>query len=98
MAMNAGELEISIIDILEREHNAINTDEVIGAEIVQTPKEDGTLESTIEFERGTPPFDRTIVVPLARAIAQAVVQHITANAEVGDSGSAGTPAGTWRIS
>lgn len=88
--MDATALEDSIINIMRREHNATNTDEVIGATIVQTPKEDGTIESTVELERGTPPFNREAVVVLARAIAQAVVQHITSHADV--------DGGTWRIS
>lgn len=94
MALDDTILEDRIIDIMETEHAAANSDAVVGVEVTQTPQEDGTLESEIEYRRGTPPFDREGVRPLARAIAQAVVEHIASNAEI-----TGTGVGAdWRIS
>lgn len=93
MAMRPDELEERILDIMETEHAAANSDAIVGVNVTQTPKEDGTLESEIEYETGTPPFDKEGARPLARAIAQAVVEHITSNAAI-----TGTGVGAdWRI-
>ena len=97
MAMNSDELGERIVDAMELLHSS-QPETKIGVNVIQTPKEDGTLDTTIEDVMGRPEFNRAAITPLAYAIAQAVVEHITSHAEVDDTGSAGTPAGTWRIS
>lgn len=69
--------------------------ETTRAEVSQTPKEDGTLETAVTFSSGPVVVDREKVMPLARAIAQAVVDHIKTHAEVQDLDP--TNGGTWRI-
>ena len=95
--MDADCLGESIIDTMERFHS-LQPNTQIGVTVLQTPKEDGTLDTVVEPIMGKPLFDRAGVTPLAYAIAYAVVEHLTAHAEVADNGAAGAPAGIWRIS
>ena len=91
--LNAGDLEDRILELLTTEYAAAHQHDMTGAQVVQTPQEDGTVKSEITFQYGSPSFDPEDTRPLARAIAQAVVEHIGSHAEV-----TGTGVGAdWRI-
>lgn len=96
MALDAQCLGESIVDAIER-FNALQPDTQVGVTVRQVPKEDGTLDTVVEPIMGRPPFNRAGVEPLAYAIANAVVEHLTSHADIIDNGTVITPAGTWRI-
>lgn len=96
MAMDEAVLEEAIIGVLKAVTPQLLPDVQKGVEVVEVPLEDGSSTYTTVTNRG--PAEVTedgenAIRPLARAIATAVVEHITANAEI-----TGTGVGTdWRI-
>jgi len=73
------------------------TDVVVGFDVSQVPRDDGTISYTVLERRGTRSLtdeEMERMRPMAQAIAEAVVEHITSHAQAND-----TVAGAaWRIS
>ena len=96
MTMDAEVLEEAIIDVLKEVTPQLLPDTVKGVEVTEVPLEDGSSNFETTEQRG--PAEVTeegeaATRPLARAIATAVIEHITANAVITGSG-VGTD---WRI-
>jgi len=84
MPLDASSLERLIIDIFRREVSQQYSDVVKGMEIETTQREDGTTSYEVVEIRGALEVRAHEMRPLARAIAQAVVQHFSQHAEVDD--------------
>lgn len=93
MAMDATRLEQRIIGIFRTTARSLYPDVVKSVTVREIPKNDGTIGHEVVEHRGPLEVDVTSLVPLARAIAQAVVEEITSGAEVEDT----VAVQTWRI-
>lgn len=94
MAMNADELERQILDVFRSEGRALYPNVLKRVEVRQVPREDGTVDTEVTEHRGPLDMDVTAATIMARAIARAVVSHITNSAEVTTTAASGT----WRVS
>jgi hypothetical protein len=93
MALSADKLERRIINIFRTTVRSLYPDVVKSVTILEIPKSDGTVKHEVTENRGPLEIEEKNLIPLARAIAQAVVEEITSGAEVSDT----TAAQTWRI-
>ena len=96
MALDATRLENRFISIFRSTVKQLYPNVVKKVDVREIKKEDGTLDHEITEERGPLEIEDQYLVPLARAMAQAVVEEITAGAEVDDTDP--TNGGTWRVS
>jgi hypothetical protein len=96
MSMNAASLEDLIMSKLSTALRTTFDNVVVGYDVSQVPRDDGTLSYEVEERRGVITMTREQLEkmrPMARAIAQAVVEHLTSHAQAND-----TAAGqSWRI-
>lgn len=96
MAMDASVLEDAIISVLKEVTPQLLPDVVKGVEVSEVPLEDGSSNYETTEQRGPAEVTEdgeSSTRPLARAIATAVIEHITANAAI-----TGTGVGDdWRI-
>jgi len=95
MALNEAVLANLIADIYHLEMVAAFPTVVKGVEVIEVPREDGTMSYDVTLVRGPNEPDEASIRPMANAIAQAVIRHIKAHAEVNDT-DAGA-GGSWRI-
>lgn len=93
MALNANELERQIITAFRTQGRLLYPNVLKNVQVTEVPKEDGTFDYEVTEERGPLEIDAQQMTLFARAIAQAVVGHIKANAEVEDT----TAAAIWRV-
>lgn len=93
MAMDANRLEQRIISIFRTTVRSLYPDVVKEVTVREIPKDDGSVSHEIVEHRGPLEVEERHMVPLARAIALAVVEEITSGAEVVDT----TATETWRI-
>lgn len=93
MALDANRLEQRIITIFRATVRSLYPDVVKGVTVKEVPKADGTVGHEIEEQRGPLELEDRHLIPMARAIAQAVVEEITSGAEVPDTAAAQT----WRV-
>jgi len=91
--LNATALETQILELYAQELAGAFPDVLKGVEIERVSREDGTEQITVVERRGPIEVDANKLRPLARAIAQAVVQHLVTHGEAVD------PAGVanWRL-
>lgn len=93
MALDATRLESRIISIFRATIRSLYPDVVKEVTVREIPKNDGTIDHEIVEHRGPLEVEERHMIPLARAIAQAVVEEINSSAEVDD-----TVAGRfWRV-
>ena len=93
MALDADRLEQRFLAIFRQVASDLFPDVVKNTTVREVKKEDGTLDHEIIEERGPLEIDEENLTPLARALARAVVEEITASAEVTTTASSGT----WRV-
>lgn len=94
MALDADRLEQRFISIFRTAVRELYPNEVKNTTVTEVKREDGSLDHEINEERGPMEVDTEKLTPLARALARAVVQEITASAEVTTTAASGT----WRVS
>lgn len=93
MTMRASELERVIITKVQQATRSLKSNEVLDVKVTQTPREDGSVEYNIEERRGPVEIKEEDLRPLARGVAEAVVEFLTASATI-----TGTGVGSdWRI-
>ncbi len=93
MAMDATELSAKIVALFRDQARTLYPDVVKSVTVRPVPREDGTMDYDVTENRGPLEVDTNAIVPLANAIALAVIDHIQDSAEVDD-----TVAGQkWRI-
>lgn len=96
MAMDAEVLEEAILNVLKEVTPQLLPDVVKGVDVTEVPLEDGSSSYETEEQRGPAEITEDGEAssrPLARSIATAVIEHITANAVI-----TGTGVGDdWRI-
>ena len=91
--MDSTELEDIIIVKIQEAARELKPDEVLGVDVSETPQEDGSSEYNMEERRGPLEIGEDDIRHLARGIAQAVVEFVTASATI-----TGTGVGDdWRI-
>lgn len=96
VGLDATRLENKIISVFRSVTKQLYPDVVKKVTVREVTKDDGTLDHEIDEETGPLEVDDRYLVPLARAISQAVVEEIRAGAEVADTDP--TNGGTWRVS
>lgn len=93
MTMRSSELERVIITKVQKAARSLKPNEVLDVKVTQTPREDGSVEYNIEERRGPLEVKEEDLQLLARGIAEAVVEFISASATI-----TGTGVGSdWRI-
>ena len=95
MAMDPNSLAFAIVNNYKRELRAAFPSVVKSVTVKQIPKEDGTFEYRTTNVTGPAEIDEERFAPLAKAIAQAIVDHINSSAEADDTDP--TNGGKWRI-
>ena len=93
MAMDADSLAKSIVANYTAEMKATFPDVVKSVTVEQIPKEDGSFEFNTTPVMGPVEVDEAKIMPLAKAIAKGVVEHLESSAEANDI-AAGLK---WRI-
>lgn len=93
VALDASRLENRILGIFRATVRSLYPDVVKSVSVREIPKSDGSVDHEIVEHRGPLEMEERHLVPLARAIAQAVVEEIKAGAEVQDT----VAAQTWRV-
>jgi len=93
VSLSATRLEQRIISIFRVTARSLYPDVVKSVSVRQVPKSDGTVDVELTEHRGPLEVDERYMIPLARAIAQAVVEEIKSGAEVEDT----VALQTWRI-
>jgi hypothetical protein len=93
MALNATRLERRIVSTFRATVRSLYPDVVRSVTVREIPKSDGTMDHEVTENRGPLEIEEKHLIPLARAIAQAVVEEIKSGAEVSDAAAAQT----WRI-
>ena len=96
MALDATRLENRFISLFRSISKQLYPNVVKKVDVREVTKDDGTVDHEITEERGPLEIEDQYLVPLARAMAQAVVEEITAGAEVDDTDA--VSGGTWRVS
>lgn len=93
MTMLASELERVIITKVQQSTRSLKPNEVLDVKVTQTPREDGSVEYNTEERRGPIEIKEEDLRPLARGIAEALVEFLSASATI-----TGTGVGSdWRI-
>ena len=93
MALNSDGLTQLIIDKYSAKMRVAFPEVAKGSTVRMIPKEDGTVEYIEETRKGPMEIDEEQFRPLAQAIAESVIEHLRASAEVSD-----TDAGKkWRM-
>lgn len=93
MALDSAELRTKLVSLFREYSAALYPDVVKSVVVTQVPKEDGQMRFEVTEIRGPLEINEAAIEPLAKAIADAVVEHLLLNGEVVD-----TAAGqTWRI-
>lgn len=91
--MLASELERVIITKVQQSTRSLKPNEVLDVKVTQTPREDGSVEYNTEERRGPIEIKEEDLRPLARGIAEALVEFLSASATI-----TGTGVGSdWRI-
>jgi len=96
MALDPTRLETRFISLFRSITRQLYPDVVKNVRVREVKQDDGTMRSEVSEERGPLEIDEQALVPLARAMAQAVCEEIAAGAEVADTDP--TNGGTWRVS
>lgn len=94
MTMSVDSLTESIVSLYKLEAAAAFPQMTKSVTVGQIPKEDGSFEYSVTAVKGPAEVDEDKFRPLAKAIAQAVIEHLKSSAEAVDGGF-GT--GRWRI-
>jgi len=82
MALDAATLATIITVKYKAKMRAAFPDELKGGTVTQIPKEDGSVEYNLEEQRGPIEIDEEGFMPLAEAIAEAVVEHLKASGTI----------------